>query len=96
MNTGSIGGRGGVEGTAGKRLRTNLKTATDDNWSENMAENAEACSEGKHDGWEPTAWQGLQESIEVIASRGVKVVINVGALNPKGLAEKTHVLVRLS
>ena len=60
----------------------------------NMAENAEAFSKGKHDGFEPTAWQGLQESIEVIASRGIKVVINGGSLNPKGLAEKTFALVR--
>ena len=60
----------------------------------NMAENAEAFSEGKHDGFEATAWQGLQESIEVIASKGIKVVINGGALNPKGLAQKTCALVR--
>ncbi|KAA6411918.1 MAG: duf1446 domain-containing protein [Lasallia pustulata] len=59
----------------------------------NMAENAEAFSQGKHDGFEPTAWQGLQESIEVIASRGIKVVINGGALNPQGLAEKTFALI---
>lgn len=59
-----------------------------------MAENAEAFRAGKHDGFEPTAWQGLQESIDVIASKGIKVVINGGALNPKGLAEKTYALVR--
>ncbi|MCJ1304091.1 hypothetical protein MMC08_006903 [Hypocenomyce scalaris] len=60
----------------------------------NMAENAEAFSEGKHDGFEATAWQGLQESIEVIASKGIKVVINGGALNPKGLAQKTCALIK--
>lgn len=56
----------------------------------NMAENARRLARAM----EPTAWQGLQETIEVIATRGIKVVINGGALNPKGLAEKTFALIR--
>lgn len=69
---------------------------TDADWSEiNMAENADALSEGKNNGFKSTVWAGLQESIELIAGRGIKVVINEGALYPKGLAEKTYALVRL-
>lgn len=55
----------------------------------NLAENAEAFAEGKHPGYEPTAWDGLQQSVEAIADRQIKVVINGGSINPKGLAKKT-------
>ena len=55
----------------------------------NLAENAVAMAAGRHDGWEPCAWDGLDLSLEAIAARGVKVVINGGALNPRGLAQKT-------
>ncbi|KAE8441137.1 hypothetical protein EG329_005849 [Mollisiaceae sp. DMI_Dod_QoI] len=54
----------------------------------NLAENAEAYKAGKHPGWVDTAWAGLQQSIEVIAERNIKVVINGGSLNPSGLAQK--------
>jgi hypothetical protein len=48
---------------------------------------------GKHDGWEETAWLGLEMSIEELAKRKVKVVINGGCLNPAGLAAKVANLV---
>jgi len=60
----------------------------------NMAENAEAFAQGKHDGWEPTAWDGLQQSLDVINEKRIKVIINGGSINPKGLAHKTEALVR--
>jgi len=59
----------------------------------NLAENAEAFRAGKHPGYVETAWAGLQESIDVIAARGIKVVINGGSINPSGLAEKVATLV---
>ncbi len=59
----------------------------------NLAENAEAYKAGKHPGWVDTAWAGLQQSIEVIAERRIKVVINGGSLNPSGLARKVALLV---
>ncbi|KAL9053100.1 MAG: hypothetical protein Q9162_004964 [Coniocarpon cinnabarinum] len=58
----------------------------------NLAENAEAFAAGNHLGWEPTAWDGLQQSLEAIAERNIKVIINGGAVNPRGLAEETHKL----
>jgi hypothetical protein len=59
----------------------------------NLAENAEAYKSGQHEGFVDTAWEGLKESIDVIASRGIKVVINGGGLNPSGLAERVSMLV---
>lgn len=59
----------------------------------NLAENAEAYKAGKHPGYVDSAWAGLEESIEVIAKRGIKVVINGGCLNPSGLAARVSSLV---
>ena len=59
----------------------------------NLAENAEAMAAGKHEGFEPTAWDGLQQTIGVLSSKRIKVIINGGALNPMGLAKKCYDLV---
>ncbi|KAI0153680.1 hypothetical protein BJ166DRAFT_565058 [Pestalotiopsis sp. NC0098] len=52
----------------------------------NIANNAEAYAQGKHTGYEETAWEGLRQTIDVIADKRIKVAINGGALNPQGLA----------
>lgn len=52
----------------------------------NLAQAAEAYAEGKHPGWVASAWDGLQKSLKVVAERRIKIVVNGGALNPKGLA----------
>lgn len=59
----------------------------------NLANNAQVWREGKHPGYEATAWEGLQQTIEVIAQKRIRVVINGGALDPKALALKTQALV---
>ena len=59
----------------------------------NLAENAEAMAAGKHEGFEPTAWDGLQQTMETLDVKRIKVIINGGALNPMGLAKKCHALV---
>ena len=59
----------------------------------NMALNAEGKASGIHPGWEKTAWEALEMSLETIAAKKIKVVINGGALNPKGLALKTFEVV---
>ncbi|KAI9749232.1 MAG: hypothetical protein M4579_006948 [Chaenotheca gracillima] len=56
----------------------------------NIAQNAEAMKAGSHPGYEPTALEGLKLSLEALNRRRIKVVINGGALNPKGLAETIH------
>ncbi|RDW90443.1 acyclic terpene utilization AtuA family protein [Aspergillus mulundensis] len=60
----------------------------------NLANNADAWRAGKHPGYEETAWEGIQQTIDVIAEKGIKVVINGGALDPKALALKVQGLVR--
>jgi len=59
----------------------------------NIAENAEAHAAGKHSGYEPTAWEGIEQTVDLLAEKRIKVIINGGVLNPKGLAEKTQELV---
>ncbi|KAJ0374652.1 hypothetical protein COL26b_007120 [Colletotrichum chrysophilum] len=54
----------------------------------NMANNAEAYAQAKHNGYEETAWEGLLQAIDVIADKRIKVAINGGALNAGGLALK--------
>jgi hypothetical protein len=60
----------------------------------NMANNAQAYQKGEHPGYEETAWEGMKQTIDVIAAKRIKVIINGGALNPKGLAFKVEELVR--
>ncbi|KAK1849856.1 DUF1446 domain-containing protein [Colletotrichum chrysophilum] len=60
----------------------------------NMANNAEAYAQAKHNGYEETAWEGLLQAIDVIADKRIKVAINGGALNAGGLALKVADLVR--
>lgn len=54
----------------------------------NLAQNSQAYREGSHPGWERTAEAGLLQTLPVIAEKHIKVVINGGALNPGGLAQK--------
>ncbi|KAH0538967.1 hypothetical protein FGG08_004482 [Glutinoglossum americanum] len=60
----------------------------------NLADNADAYAAGKHDGFERTAWDGIVQSIDVISQKRIKVIINGGGLNPKGLALKTLALIQ--
>ncbi|KAJ6024472.1 hypothetical protein N7540_005269 [Penicillium herquei] len=59
----------------------------------NLANNATAWRNGQHPGFEITAWEGLQQTIDVIAQKGIRVVINGGALDPKALALKVQDLI---
>lgn len=59
----------------------------------NMANNAQAYQRGEHPGYEETAWEGIKQTIDVISNKGIKVIVNGGALNPKGLAMKIDELV---
>lgn len=59
----------------------------------NIAENAVAFARGEHDGWEPSALEGLAMTLPTIQEKQLKVIINGGALNPAGLARKVQSLV---
>lgn len=56
----------------------------------NIAENAIAFARGEHDGWEPSALEGLVMTLPIIQEKQLKVIINGGALNPAGLARKVQ------
>lgn len=62
----------------------------------NLAMNARAKEAGQHPGYEPTAWDALEQCMSVIAQKKIKVVINGGALNPRGMAERAQMLVSLA
>lgn len=44
---------------------------------------------GSHPGWAPTALDGIEQTLQPLDEKRVKVIINGGALSPRGLAEKT-------
>ena len=56
----------------------------------NLAENAVKMAAGQHEGWEATAWDGLELSLPLLKEKKIKIIINGGSLNPKGLAQKTR------
>ncbi|KAI8668577.1 hypothetical protein NCS57_00669200 [Fusarium keratoplasticum] len=60
----------------------------------NLAANAEAFANGKHPGYEVSALEGLKMTLDVINTKRIKVALNGGALNPKGLAEAVAELVK--
>ncbi|KAI1331490.1 DUF1446-domain-containing protein [Xylariaceae sp. FL0255] len=60
----------------------------------NLAASAEGYAAGKHPGYVMSAYKGLVLSLKSINEKRIKVIINGGGLNPKGLAEETHKMVR--
>ncbi|KAA8910927.1 hypothetical protein FN846DRAFT_937536 [Sphaerosporella brunnea] len=56
----------------------------------NLALNARSYAAGTHPGYEPTARDGLLETLPILNEKGIKVILNGGALNPRGLAEEIH------
>ncbi|KAB2578049.1 hypothetical protein BFW01_g9377 [Lasiodiplodia theobromae] len=59
----------------------------------NLGDIAEAMACGSHPGYAATAWDGIEQTIDLLAERKIKLVINGGAQNPKGLALKTQELI---
>ncbi|KAI1274235.1 DUF1446 domain-containing protein [Xylaria sp. FL0933] len=60
----------------------------------NLGTVAADMRDNDHPGWIPTAWDGLQQTIQLADEKGIKIIINGGGLNPRGLAEKTHALIK--
>ncbi|OJJ66154.1 hypothetical protein ASPBRDRAFT_138669 [Aspergillus brasiliensis CBS 101740] len=60
----------------------------------NLANHAVEVRNSAGPGWVPTAWDGIQKTLEIAAEKHIKIVINGGAINPRGLAEETHKLVK--
>lgn len=51
-------------------------------------------AKGEHPGWIQTAWDGIEQTAELLNEKRIKLVINGGALNPRGLALKVHEFVK--
>ncbi|KMU91033.1 hypothetical protein CIHG_08969 [Coccidioides immitis H538.4] len=60
----------------------------------NLAEHAEAVIAGKHPGYDPYALDGIEKSIDAIWEKQIKLILNAGALNPRGLAKEVSDLIR--
>ncbi|KAF2753060.1 DUF1446-domain-containing protein [Pseudovirgaria hyperparasitica] len=60
----------------------------------NLASAAEDYAKGTNPGWISSAWDGLQQTLDIAHEKRIKIVINGGGLNPEGLAEKTYALVK--
>jgi hypothetical protein len=58
----------------------------------NIAQEAAAMDAGKSEGFKPNSWQALQLSMDVIARKKIKVIINGGALGPHNLARRCQEL----
>lgn len=59
----------------------------------NMAQEAAAIDAGTGQGFKKNSWEGLQLSMDVIAQKGIKVIINGGGLGPQNLARKCQELI---
>ena len=59
----------------------------------NMAQEAAAMDAGTGQGFKKNSWQGLQMTMDVIAEKGIKVIINGGGLGPQNLARKCQELI---
>lgn len=59
-----------------------------------MASSAIERAQSNGSGWIQSAYDGIQMSLDLINEKRIKVVVNGGAMNPKGLAEKIHDMVK--
>lgn len=60
----------------------------------NLADHAVELKNSTGPGWVPTALDGIQQTLEIANEKRIKIVVNGGAVNPKGFAEKTYDLVK--
>jgi hypothetical protein len=78
-----------------QNLSVDLDSLLTRDWKEmNLAEHAEAMASGQHKGYDPYAFDGIQQTINVLWQKRIKVILNAGALNPKGLSREIQELVR--
>nr|UWK21970.1 DUF1446 domain-containing protein [Trichoderma protrudens] len=60
-----------------------------------MASSAMQRAQSTGSGWIQSALDGIQMSLDLINEKRIKIVVNGGAMNPKGLAEKIHGMIQL-
>ena len=59
----------------------------------NIAQDAAAMDAGTSEGFKKNAWEALQCSMDVIAEKHIKVVINGGGLGPQNMAKRCQELI---
>ncbi|KAK4551373.1 hypothetical protein LTR86_011214 [Recurvomyces mirabilis] len=59
----------------------------------NIAQEAAAMDAGKGEGFKINCWQALQQSMDVIAEKGIKAIVNGGGLGPQNMARKCQELI---
>lgn len=59
----------------------------------NIAQEAAMLDAGTGEGFKKNAWEGLQLTMDVIAQKGIKVVINGGGLGPQNMAKRCQDLI---
>jgi hypothetical protein len=62
----------------------------------NMGDTVEAAASTGRPGWIATAIQGLAMSLEIIHQKAIRVIVNGGCIDPKGLALKADQMVLTS
>ncbi|KAK1248916.1 hypothetical protein MKX08_007136 [Trichoderma sp. CBMAI-0020] len=60
-----------------------------------MASSAIERAQSTGPGWIKSAFDGIQMSLDLINEKRIKIVVNGGAMNPKGLAEKVQEAIKL-
>ena len=58
----------------------------------NIAQEATAMEAGTGEGFKKNCWEAIQMSIDVIAKKGIKVVVNGGGLSPQNMAKRCQEL----
>jgi hypothetical protein len=59
-----------------------------------MASSAIERAQSTGPGWIKSAFDGIHMSLDLINEKRIKIVVNGGAMNPKGLAEKVQEAVK--
>jgi hypothetical protein len=58
-----------------------------------LADTVQRTKASSHRGFEETALEGISLALEVANKKRIKIVVNGGAVNPKGLAEEVTKIV---
>lgn len=58
-----------------------------------LANDALKMNDQAEPGWVQTALAGIDMSLDLVNRKRIKIIVNGGSLNPKGLAEKVHGMV---
>lgn len=61
-----------------------------------MADNAEAAAASERPGWVQSAYEGITMSLDIINEKRIKVIVNGGCLDPRGMAKEVDKMVRYS